>query len=76
MSYLIASLNDVQGTIILDLSTYGDLYLVSIYDRETEKSYHKRFKEMADAKKRFSEISDMILDGTYSTEGRIKALLK
>lgn len=76
MSYLLVSLEDVQGTITLDLSTYGDLYLVSIYDRETEKSYHKRFKDMADAKKRFSEISDMILDGTYSTDGRIKALLK
>lgn len=76
MSYLIASLEDVQGTITLDLSTYGDLYLVSIYDRETKKSYHKRFKDKADAKKRFLEISDMILDGTYSTEGRVKALLQ
>ena len=76
MSYMIASLEDVQGTITLDLSTYGDLYLVSIYDRETEKSYHKRFRDKEDAKKRFSEISNMILDGTYSTEGRVKALLK
>ena len=76
MSYLLASLEDVQGTITLDLSTYGDLYLVSIYDRETEKSYHKRFKDKEDAKKRFLEISGMILDGTYSTEGRVKALLQ
>lgn len=76
MSYTIASLEDVQGTITLDLSKSGDLYLVSIYDRETEKSYHKRFRDRTDAKKRFSEISDMILDGTYSTVGRIKALLK
>lgn len=76
MSYTIASLEDVQGTITLDLSKSGDLYLVSIYDRETEKSYHKRFRDRIDAKKRFSEISDMILDGTYSTVGRIKALLK
>ena len=76
MSYMIASLKDVQGTISLDLSTYGDLYIVSIYDRETEKSYHKRFRDKADAKKRFMEISGMILDGTYSTEGRVKALLQ
>ena len=76
MIYTIASLEDVQGTITLDLSKSGDLYLVSIYDRELEKSYHKRFRDKADAKKRFSEISDMILDGTYSTEGRVKALLK
>ena len=76
MNYMIASLEDVQGTISLDLSKSGDLYLVSIYDRETKKSYHKRFRDKEDAKKRFSEISDMILDGTYSTEGRIKALLK
>lgn len=76
MNYTIASLEDVQGTISLDLSKSGDLYLVSIYDRETKKSYNKRFRDKADAKKRFSEISDMILDGTYSTEGRVKALLQ
>ena len=76
MNYTIASLEDVQGTISLDLSKHGDLYLVSIYDRETKKSYNKQFRDKADAKKRFLEISGMILDGTYSTEGRVKALLK
>ena len=74
MSYTIASLEDIQAEVTYDFVTSGNKYIITIYNKLSKESQHKKYDTLDDAIKVFQKLTEVILTGCYSDEDRIKML--
>lgn len=74
MSYTIAVIEDVQGTIKVDFGKSSNQYIVSIWETELRESTCKCYKTQEEAYSIFEKLSKAIITGCFSYEQR-KAML-
>ena len=75
MNYTIATLEDVQGIILVDFSRDGSNYVVTMLNTYTHECTSKRFDNIDNAYSVFEKLSKAIITGCYSYEQR-KEFLK
>lgn len=66
MTYLIASMEIVNTSLILNFGKNGNKYTVSIYDKETNDLTTNKFNKKEEAYKVFEKLSSWFLLGVYS----------
>lgn len=74
MNYTIASLDDVQGNMTLELASSGNKTLVQMYNKDTKKLYSKEFDNRESAYKVFERIAQCICLGSESFNDRLYML--
>jgi hypothetical protein len=75
MSYTIASLEDVQGALSVDLGKTGNKYLVGIHNTVTREHTHKEFDSMEAAYTAFEKIARCVCMGLYTEREKREMLL-
>lgn len=74
MNNTIANFQEVQGTCEMDLMKDGNKYTIHFTDGQTSK--FRKFDTIDEAFKKFSEMSEYMIKGLFSNEGRMKLLDK
>lgn len=75
MHYTIAIMEDVQNDITINFDKVGDGYLVGLRNEDNSEYTKKIFKVFIEAKSKYFELVDAIIEGCYSYEQR-KEMLK
>ena len=70
MSYTIATFDQVQGNLIIDISTCGNQWVVSIWDKEEHASTTARFDTLEDAYKVYEKMVAWSVFSYYSDEDK------
>lgn len=75
MSHTIATLEETQGNLSINLDSTGNKYLVGIYNNETKEYTHKTFDTMDSAYAAFSMLSKYVCLSLYTEKEKRGFLL-
>ena len=75
MHYTIATFDEVQGRLTVDISKSGNEYVVGIWDKEEHASTIKTFADLQDAYKVFEKLVSWCVYGLYTDNQRKEFLL-
>lgn len=76
MSYTLAELKEVFGSVKVNIDKSGNQYLVGLCDCETQEYKHKTFNSLEEALKIFQKLSEAIIKGIGSYEYKCNLLLE
>lgn len=70
MCYLIATMEDIQGDLILTIGRCGNKITIELYNKETEESTIRKFDNLTEAYKVFEKLSSWIVFSLYSEKSK------